>query len=68
MTGPFVDRDHPLISSGKVDKDEFEIFQSKIVPKLQFLKASKPNLEIIMLPSQQESCLEWIAFPQVFLL
>ena len=67
LSGPFVDREHPMISLGQVNMDEDEIFKTRIVPKLKRMKEIKPGVQIILLPSQKDSCLEWIAFPQVFL-
>ncbi|KAI8896454.1 DNA polymerase alpha/epsilon subunit B-domain-containing protein [Globomyces pollinis-pini] len=64
MMGPFVDCDHPFIQTGNIEMDVFEIFKLHITNRLIQLKRVKPSMEIILIPSQRDACMEWIAFPQ----
>jgi DNA polymerase alpha subunit B len=64
LSGPFVDVDHVSIQNGLIDLDVFEIFSQFITPKLIKLSNLKKGIQVALIPSQQDSCLEWVAFPQ----
>jgi DNA polymerase alpha subunit B len=61
LTGPFVDISHIQIQNGQIQLDQFEIFAQYVTPLLAQLKQ---NSEIVLIPSQQDSILTHIAFPQ----
>ncbi|KAJ3304807.1 DNA-directed DNA polymerase alpha subunit pol12 [Kappamyces sp. JEL0829] len=67
LSGPFVDIDHPMFQPSaltEVDLTFEEVFRYKIVPKLEKMKKVLPHLEIVLIPSQRDATLEWVAYPQ----
>jgi DNA polymerase alpha subunit B len=64
LLGPFIDINHDHIVNGVSDYTVDEVFRLIIAPKLQRIKNSKPNLQVILIPSANDACLEWVAFPQ----
>lgn len=67
LLGPFVDIDHPMLKNpvNLADDLSFEqIFSSQVASKLMKLNAKLPNLKIVLVPSQRDAVLEWVAYPQ----
>lgn len=67
LMGPFVDIDHPLFDPTALTENDYsfeEIFRLKVAHKLEKLKKMMPHLQIVLVPSQKEATLEWIAYPQ----
>ncbi|KAH6582661.1 hypothetical protein BASA61_008411 [Batrachochytrium salamandrivorans] len=63
LLGPFVDLDHPLIASGQVLEDVDDIFRNQIAKRIDRMRAARPGLQVILIPSIRDACSEWIAFP-----
>lgn len=67
LMGPFVDVDHPLFKPGAVTDVDLtfeEVFRFKISSKLEKVRKVIPHLQIVLIPSQKEATLEWVAYPQ----
>jgi DNA polymerase alpha subunit B len=75
LTGPFLDIDHPLIASGDFDLPEEAItepdtatmtavFKYLIVPAVQKLASSNPNVTILLIPSVRDAVSAHVSWPQ----
>lgn len=73
LTGPFLDIDHPLISSGAFtlppphDPDTITlttVFRALISPHLQSLHNANPNITILLIPSTRDAISTHISYPQ----
>jgi DNA polymerase alpha subunit B len=67
LLGPFVDIDHPMLKNPVNLQEDLtfeQIFSSKVSSKLMKLVARLPDLKIVLVPSQRDAILEWVAYPQ----
>ncbi|GJN89906.1 hypothetical protein Rhopal_002895-T1 [Rhodotorula paludigena] len=64
LTGPFVDAEHPLITSGDVDEFPTQLFRSRITTKLAHLLANSPRTAVILVPNGRDLTSQHAAFPQ----
>jgi DNA polymerase alpha subunit B len=67
LMGPFVDIDHPFFNPTEITEIDLtfeEVFRLKFASKIEKLKKMMPELQIVLVPSQREATLEWVAYPQ----
>ncbi|KAI8919635.1 DNA polymerase alpha/epsilon subunit B-domain-containing protein [Entophlyctis helioformis] len=62
-----IERDPPdvvILLGPFADEDVDDIFRNQISARLDRMRAARPGLQIILVPSTRDACTEWIAFPQ----
>ncbi|KAJ3103858.1 DNA-directed DNA polymerase alpha subunit pol12 [Phlyctochytrium planicorne] len=62
LLGPFIDSAHPALVKAAMSAEE--VFSSTISPVLQKMLDSRPNLQLIVIPSTRDFCSEWVGYPQ----
>ncbi|KAJ3255267.1 DNA-directed DNA polymerase alpha subunit pol12 [Boothiomyces macroporosus] len=60
LIGPFVNAKHPLINT----VGSYSLFKKQVAERLRRMKKANSNIQIVLIPSQDELVLEWLAFPQ----
>ncbi|OCF32814.1 DNA polymerase alpha subunit B [Kwoniella heveanensis BCC8398] len=67
LLGPFVDSNHPAITSGAVLQTPTEIFRDQVSRRLQRIVDTSPNTVIILIPSVRDIVSRHMAYPQSML-
>ncbi|OCF55338.1 DNA polymerase alpha subunit B [Kwoniella mangroviensis CBS 10435] len=67
LLGPFVDAQHPSITSGAVTQTPNEIFRDQVSRRLQDVLDTSPGTVIILVPSVRDVVSHHSAFPQSML-
>ncbi|WWC58474.1 uncharacterized protein I303_101017 [Kwoniella dejecticola CBS 10117] len=67
LLGPFVDSQHPSITSGAITLSPTEIFRHHISRRLQSVLDASPGTVIILVPSVRDVVSSHMAFPQSML-
>ncbi|WRT64268.1 uncharacterized protein IL334_001199 [Kwoniella shivajii] len=67
LLGPFVDCQHPAISSGAVTETPADIFRNQVSRRLQNTLDSTPGTVIILVPNIRDVVSRHMAFPQSML-
>ncbi|KAJ3274717.1 DNA-directed DNA polymerase alpha subunit pol12 [Terramyces sp. JEL0728] len=60
LMGPFVDSKHSMVQTVGL----YATFKTQVADRLKRMKKANSNLQIVLIPSQDELVLEWLAFPQ----